>query len=293
MKKCALWFLASLFLVLSFSSCGNTPREQAQIKDLFQTFPETDEPYVLVTKDFLIVGDRQVLRSDLVYDGELCQHIVCLEDGIYAYVYASGVNRASVRLLRIPYDTLEPELVETVTAGADIRGVSYYDGGLYMKVQATAAEKAQDPPDIFYNLATGELLTGFSLEPSQLNKGTDSLRWGRYRATCSLGAMSNRYTVTDTESGETKEITKNVLKTCPEGKAILNHGNHKWGITDVEPVLEKDGEIYLFSNLLDDGILGYPNHCFLLKYDFESGTATFYTWIYFEEYQDVIDFYIP
>ena len=130
MKKRALWFLASLFLLLSFSSCGNTPREQAQIKDLFQTFPETDEPYVLVTKDFLIVGDRQVLRSDLVYDGELCQHIVCLEDGIYAYVYASDVNRASVRLLRIPYDTLEPELVETVTAGADIRGVSYYDGGL-------------------------------------------------------------------------------------------------------------------------------------------------------------------
>ena len=293
MKKRVFASIALLLLIFTFSSCVRSAGQQAKIKEMFESFPVTEEQYVLLTSDFLLVGDKQTPRSDLAFDGEICRHIVCLENGMYAYTYVSGTDKASANILWIPYDTLTPELLKTITVDTSIIDASYCDGGLYFRISGAGSGYPKNYFYFIYNITTGETHMENCEDPYRLSSGTDHNRSMLYRMTRSPGAISNRYEITDKASGKTKEITKNVLKNCKEGKEILKKGKLKFAITDVEPVYEKDGDIYLFSTLLDDGFLGYPQHCFILKYDFESETTTFYTWIYFEEHQDLIDFFIP
>lgn len=293
MKKRVLAAIVLLIIVFMSSSCFNSERQQERIKEMFESFPVAEEKYVLITSDFVFVGDKQILRSDLKFEGEKCRHLACLEDGMYAYTYVSGTDNASANILRIPYDTLLPELVVTITVDTSITGVNYRDGGLYFRAEGSESEDSNVHRCLIYDIKTGKTRTEIYEDVVQIDKGFYNNRSKLYSVTRNIDSFSDYYEVTEKASGKTKQITKNVLKSCEEGKAILKKGKLKTAITTIQPVYEKDGAIYLFSNMLDDGVLGYPNHCFILKYDFESETADFYTWVYCEDYQKVVDFYIP
>ena len=104
---------------------------------------------------------------------------------------------------------------------------------------------------------------------------------------------SSSLLITKIESGETKEVDYSLFDTFEEGKKILALGNMFDLGTHCSDFYEQDGEIYL-TYLYQDGFLGNPCHFFILKYDFEQNTLSYYTSLFFEEYQDHVSLlYIP
>ena len=306
----------------------------AAIKEAFAELPQTTEPIVLRTSKTLCVGDRQTPLKEITYNREEIKQIVCLDAGLYAYTYeektpenakeSSNKNLGgTVNVLLVPYDTLTPTCVCTLTVEYDLQSSGYNGGKLFFRVedpifiQKGIRDKRKKRPDDYHQLfylfdvSTGETSVVDSndvgldyLTNSRADRnGTDKYAVESVRVSGFKGLFTPDYVkVTELETGKSKKITEEILKDCPEGKSIWDAtggtGQHI-AILHFNPVpsCEKDGVVYftveVFYGDSSRDPDNYLDYTVVMKYDFETGKAAYHTWYSFDSNQYACDLYIP
>ena len=274
--------LSALLVCLIFGVLPSCVPNPSYSKELFKDMP-LDTGCVLLTDDYLCVGDRQLLRDEITYDDRKCVTSVLTAEGMYAFAAGKSASDPS-DILFIPYDTMTPEPVGSIPAR--VRGTKYADGCIFLYA---APEKEDGPIPVYvYNVSSREtyfLDSGVDGVPL----GKDELFWSeRYEILSVQGEIS----INDKQSGETRQIEKSMVKDCPEGRTMWDKIGFV-GISDITVVGEQNGTIYLGGTYLDDGFLGYPCHVFILSYDFDTEEVAFCTYVYFEKFQSPRKVYVP
>lgn len=292
LKRKTILFMALICLLAScMVSCTNTHKKQREIIQAFDAFPNAEE-YILITADEICVGNQMISGEKVQYEGTRCHIIHSEADG--AWAYANG-GEGKVNIVFFEYETETATLIDSITVPGGVIAAEQYGGEFYFRADDPDTEEFKQIYFV-YNLETKETRTvATDALPIDIETSGDHNRSSLY--TIQIAATSSmeecQMTVTKNETGEVKTIDNSLLETCEEGKAILAF-SPKRNISGCTAAYEKDGDIYLAYLYITDGFLGSPCHYFILKYDFDSHTAQYYTSIYFQHFpESAYDLYIP
>ncbi len=281
MKKITSILLVLLLCLLPFNltSCFNSEEKIQEIKDTFDSFENSDQ-YILITPKEIHVGKQITKIADLKYENEPCHIIYTLENGAYAYACESASD-LSVNIVFIEYDTFEIKLLSTVEIPSKIAIVEHYNNQLYFRMDDPKTEEFNQVYFVYdintaqtHTIDTDDITVDF--EKSADHNRSDVFTINKH------GLFRNKLKVTNKETGKSRNISNSLLKTCNEGKTIINLGRGDLGAGTV-CACEKNGDIYVVFFYMTDGFLGSPCHCYIMKYDFDEHNLEYYTSIFFEK----------
>ena len=306
---------------------GYPEKSAEKVKNTFAGLPKTTDQIVYRTAETICVGDRMTPLDEIMYNGKKVNSIVCLDAGLYAYTYEekapenAGESRnenvgGTVNVLLVPYDTLTPACVGTLTVEYDLRSVGYDGGKLFFRVddpvfiRKDMHDKRKRPDNyhqLFYlfDVSTGETSMVDSNDVGldyMTNSRLDHNRSERYAPELKeatgfkIFIATDKIKITDLETGKSKEFDEKIIKKCAEGKAIWKAARNG---ADVffghhTPVYEKDGDFYFlaWAYYTEDDV--FRPFYFVMKYDFDTGDVSFVTWYQFEDVQGgARDIYVP
>ena len=289
-RKLVTVVLAVCLLASGMISCTNSKEKQQRIIDTFNSFTNAKE-FVLITNDDIRLGDTVIDRDRVQYEGTHCLFIFSEADGTWAY--ANG-GEGKVNIVFFEYETETATLVDSITVPGGAFAAEQYGGEFYFRADDPDTEEFKQIYYV-YDPDTRETRTvGTDDLPIDIEKSGDHNRSSLYTIQSDMtSSMENKLIVTKKETGETKTVDSSILKTCDEGQTILSFTGH-WNISNSTTAYEKDGDIYVAYFYITDGFLGAPCHIFIMKYDFDSHTAEYYTSVYYELFpESIIDLYIP
>jgi len=304
--KKILGFVLSLIIIFSFSSCVNSNEKVEEIRNTFNSFENSDN-YIFKTYNQLHIGKRVISLEDIKYNGEKCELIKLEKDGAYAYCYEISENESSesqveenyaVNLLYVNYLDLGVEFIDKIELPKKINSVYFKANDIIFLFGFKNEESSMDAEYLIYNIETKQVSEIPSQEISQSDFFTaDKNRSEKYviehyNNDITTILTGNRLKITDKESGEVRILDESILYTCEEGTKILEFGELNCG--GFGCAYEKDGEIFVSSIYLTDGLLGELCHVFIVKYNFDSHTVEFHTSVELSVYPEHIDdMYIP
>ena len=290
MTKRAALTVCLLILAGSLLSCENTIEHQKKITQTFASF-DNSEQYILLTAYEIHIGKRVIDLDSITYNGEPCHMILTDAEGVYAYSYEPEPE-TSFSILYVDYETLTPTLLTTVPWDDSIIAAEHFNNSLCFR---TYDRQSEGQIYLVYDLSTGEISTVDTDDADycDIEESGDHNRSSVYTIIGKAEWMENTLRVTKKETGETKVLDNSLLKTCAEGRAIIEMGSRDLG-NGCSPAYEKDGDIYVVYAYITDGFLGSPCHFYVMKYDFDNHALEYYTSVFFEEYpESVYDLYIP
>ena len=218
---------------------------------------------------------------------------------MYAYSSEETHEGVKVNLLFVEFKTLQARYISTFVLQSGVIAAEHYNNCIYFRV---SNPKGKGQLYFTYNLKTAETGMiptddldadlGFDIEYSADHNRSSIYRIQSDNRDVSTFFTRNKVKITDKRTGESKSLSRSILKTFKEGKEILKIG--KVDVGGFTETYEKDGIIYAVGYCCTDGSLGDPSHLFIIKYDFEKETAEYYTSVLFEKYPEhVVDLYIP
>ena len=324
---CCGHFYKLVFYGLRDDIWGYPEKSAQKVKNTFAGLPKTTDQIVYLTGKYIYVGDQMTPLEEITYNGKEIEPIVCLDVGLYAYTYEEKAPEnaeesydknlgGTVNVLLVPYDTLTPACVGTLTVEYDLRSVGYDGGKLFFRGddpviirKGIVLGKRKIPDDyhqLFYlfDVTTGETSVVDSNDVGldyMTNSRLDHNRSERYAPELKeatgfkIFIATDKIKITDLETGKSKEFDEKIIKKCAEGKAIWKAARNG---ADVffgyhTPVYEKDGDFYFFVVASYEEEDDYRTFRFVMKYEFDTGDVSFVTWYHVENGQGDLDIYVP
>ena len=291
--------LIIIMLISTLTSCLFLPEKtQQEIENMFASFENSDQ-YILITGPQIYFGKKVIDISTITYQEQPCNIIVSTATGAYAYAYEPE-SETSVNILYLDYETLNVTLLESTVFPSKVLGADCYNNELYFRTNDPDFEKQGTFGPSYrhfyfiYNLSTKQIrqIDATTKLKEKIEDSLDHNRSSVYKTDYISTNTENYISITKIETGESKALKMDLLNTCEEGKKILEYGEIYVSLRS--QCYEKNGDIYLLYGQHTDRFLGYPTYFFIMKYNFESETLEYYTYIVIEEYSKIsLDLYIP
>ena len=286
MRKILLIFIC-IVILCSSTSCTYYEHQSQDFTSLFDSFDKS-ENLILLTCFELVVNGAHYNLDDIRYNGQLCHIVFLEEDGFYSYVYTQ--DDLSVEFLYTRYETFEVTSLGSEILPAKIIHAFWGEDCFWFRMDDPSTEEFQQ---MYYswNIHTKQsTIVDSDCISNDFESSEDSNRSTRYVFSYTSKLFGSYLEITDIQSGITKKVDHSVLKRFEEGQKIrkLNASTR----FNISHVFEDNGTLY-FATLLGVNPLGDPCYCYVYTWDFETEACEFYTFVYFDSYQEwVTDMYI-
>ena len=287
MKKVLISCLTVVLCIACLSSCGYNERQKQKIASMFDSFKKS-ENIILLTCFELVVDGTHYDLDDIKYNEQQCNIVFLEENGFYSYTY--NQDNLSVEFLYTLYETFETTSLGTETVPSKIIYAFWRDNCFWFRMDNPNTDEFQQ---MYYS---------WCIDTKQMNivdsdsisydyeYSMDSNRSTRYSFAYTSKFLGDYLEITDNESGITKRVDGSVLKTFEEGKEIKKANSST--AFNISHAFEDDGTIY-FVSIFGVKPFSEPCYCYVYTWNFETEECEFYTYIYFEYYQEwVADMYI-
>ena len=286
MKKILL-ILVCVVILFSSASCAYNERQSQAFASLFESF-DKPENIILLTCHELVLNGTHYNLDDIRYNGKQCHIVYLEEDGFYSYVYAQ--DPLSVEFLYTLYETFEVTSLGTEILPEKIIHAFWDEDCFWFRMDDPTTEEFQQ---MYYswNIHTKQATIVDSDRISNDVEGSiDSNRSTSYVFSYTSMPFGSYLEITDIQSGITKKVNHSVLKRFEEGQKIRKRNAST--TFNISHVFEGNGTLY-FVTLLGVNPWGDPCYCYVYTWDFETEACEFYTFVYFDSYQEwVTDMYI-
>ena len=299
--KYIIFLLLLAILTLHCTSCTDSEEKIQKSKDTFASF-DNSEQFVFVIDDEIRVGNRVTKISDIIYNGDPCNLIYPDINGMYVYSAESHMD-TSIDIVYVEYESLETTLIKSLSLPKKLITVNLINDIFYFRMDDPEVEEFKQMY-FLYDMKTDQTSTADADDLIEYVEQSDRDYEHYYNferfSLSTIGTSSlfrkgfaHKFYITDNQTGMTRLLDESLLHTCEEGKNILSFGEDNVALLTYCGY-EKDGYVYLLFSCLADNFFGEPVHYFIMKYDFDSHTAEYYTSVYYELFPDsIIDLYIP
>ncbi len=281
--------IAVFCIVLTFSlaSCGNNERKKQEVASMFDSFNKSED-IVLLTCFELVINETHYDLDEIKYNGQRCNIVFLEENGFYSYIY--NQDNLSVGFLYTLYETFETTSLGTEILPSKIINAFWGDNCFWFRMDNPDTDEFQQ---MYYSWCIDDKQVNIVDSDSishDYEYSKDSNRSTKYSFTYTSKLLGNYLEITDNESGITKRVDNSVLNNFEEGKKIKKTSSPI--VFNISHAFEYDGAIY-FVSLFGVDFLGNPCYCYVYSWDFETEECAFYTYVYFESWQEwVTDMYI-
>ncbi len=279
--KQSIVVILCIMMLFSFASCYSGS-EQKEVIAMFDSF-EKSQDIILLTHFQLIVNDKYYDRSNVQYNGQVCNIVYLEEDGFYSYTY--NEEDLTVEFLFALYEGFETTSLGTTVLPSKVDIVFFADDRFWFEIY-------DDPSDgidtAYYSWHIDTKQSEFVDDcPKEREFSLDNYRSENYSFSYKTRFLfSSVLDVTDKSTGVTKRIDRKILNTFDEGRQIKKI--NKTTIFGIDKIFEKNGDLY-FLCYFEVGFLGDPCYYYVVKWNFETEECEYYTALFFEEYQEWID----
>lgn len=286
MKKIFL-IVFCVVMVFSLTSCDYSENTEQEIALMFDSFDKS-ENIILLTQDELVVNGTHYDLDDIKYNEQLCNVVFLEENGFYSYVY--NQDDLSVEFLYTLYESFETTVLGAEILPSKIINSFFGEDCFWFRMDDPDTDEFQQ---MYYSwcINTKQVnIVDSDMISDDYEYSVDSNRSTRYSFAYTSEVFGDYLEITDNESGITKKIDSSVLDTFEEGKKIQKAKSST--AFNISHAFEDNGTIYLAS-IFGVDVFGDPCYCYVYRWDFETEECEFYTYAYFDLYQEwVTDMYI-
>ncbi|MBO4283182.1 MAG: hypothetical protein J5958_01030 [Clostridia bacterium] len=274
--KIVLWIWIALCVAvyaLLLRSCVRTnfptDKRRAEIKELFDSLPHTDEYALQRRSRWIIRGETYNLGNPLYLD----------QNGFYTYS-TRYETEPLISFYYAKYDDLEPELLGSSVLPSTYTPikVAYYDGNFYYRAETPGEDGGYEYRTYRWNVNDQVAVETDEDDPSAIAEqesdyefdfdgyiGFSTFRWYK------------RVKITEKSTGITKTVGKKILKSCPEGKQIYRMGPFASKFIAAARVVSGDDIYFLFRFFIGLNLNEEECYYYIVKWNFHTEECTFIT----------------
>lgn len=289
-RKYIISFVLLIVLIFNFSSCVYSDKETQELKEALAPYDRSN-PYIFITdNDHIYTESGFVNLDDITYEGEKCHLIRPDAYGMYAYSAEDNLD-LTINIIYIEYHTWEITLVKSLLLPKKLYDISLIKGIFYIRMDDPETDE-QKQIYFLYDMNNDQTSTVDTKDYYAYVKMADGYaehfyNFERYTLSAiTTGAIifsTNKYYITDNQTGMIKELNESLLDTCEEGKIIRSYD----AFLSMNCAYEKDGYVYLLFGHNRDL---FRNNYFIMKYDFETHTLEYYATIWEPFNDDVVPY---
>ena len=279
------WYV---LIFLGLRSCTRvvTGEKSAEVAEMFQSFPQSDN-FVLLTHFELVIRGIHTDRSDIKFNG-LPTHIVFLAaDGFYSYAIEDTTLKMT--FLYTTYADLRAEVLGEVTLPSKLSFTCFfYEESFWYSVNVQADDHYES---VCYCWSIADRAA--VEKDGMISRGSPddhtNYRDSDYTITSSNLPFNYKLKITEKSTGITKTVGKKILKTFPEGKRIKRAGSSTFFAPEQAYVVGDDvyfTAFYGVDSFADD------LYIYVLKWNFRTEECSFVGYVHFDSYQEWIDDFI-
>lgn len=281
-----LFWYTLLFLGLRSCVRSVTGEKSAEVAEMFQSFPQSDN-FVLLTHFELVIRGIRTDRSDIKFNG-LPTHIVFLAaDGFYSYAIEDTTLKMT--FLYTTYADLKAEVLGEVALPSKLSfSCFFYNESFCYSVKLPEDDHYKS---VYYrwSLADREAVETDGFPSRGSPEDCTNYRNSDYTVASVSLPFRTTLKITENSTGITKTVGKKILKTFPEGKQIKRaRSSTLFGAHQAYVV----GDDVYFTTFF--GVGGYADdlYIYVLKWNFRTEECSFVGYVQFDRYQEWMDDFI-
>lgn len=280
-----LWYTL-VFLTLRSCTRVVTGEKSAEVAEMFQSFPQSDN-FVLLTHFELVIRGIRTDRSDIKFNGLPTEIVFLGADGFYSYAIED--TTLTLTFLYTRYTDLKAEVLGEVALPSKLSfSCFFYDESFCYSVKL--------PEDDHYksvcyrwSLADREAVETDGMASRGSPDDCTNYRDSDYTITSTVLPINYKLKITEKSTGITKTIGKKILKTFPEGKQIRRARSSTIFAPKQAYVVGDD--VYFTAYF---GVGGFADdlYIYVLKWNFHTEECSFVGYVHFDRYQEWMDDFI-
>jgi len=278
--------LIMIVSVLILFSCNYSDRYLHEIDEMFKSF-EYNDNYVLLTHFELVIKEERYKRKEIKYNGKLSNILFLEQDGFYSYTYDE--ESFFVEFLFTTYENFEVNKIGSLSLPSKLLSCTWGNYSYWLRIDDPLVEE-YSPIYYCWNINSKKMtIEEKSHIDEEYKYDADNFRNNNFLFESKSNIFSSTLDIIDKKSNVKKTINKSILNKFEEGQKIKSHTSS----TSFNPgkVYVDDRDFYITLSFGAD-FLAEHYYYYIIKWNFDTEEASYYTSIYFDYFQEWNDDFI-